>query len=227
MCSTESCHWFSWGIPVESFYEYLPGILMSYTAFLLAIATPGPNVLAIMGMSMSHGRKPGMALGLGVAAGSFSWAVLTVFGLTALIAAYAPLLIAIKIVGGLYLIWLGYKSLRSAASKTDLTIPTSAPSQPSLIRCARSGYLIMMTNPKAILAWVAIVSLGMQEGAPWWVGAVIAAGTTFLSTVIHLVYAVLFSTPVMQRGYARCRRTLQATMGTFFSLAGIRLLSSQ
>lgn len=211
---------------MENFMDYLPGILMSYSAFLLAIATPGPNVLAIMGMSMSNGRKPGMALGLGVAAGSFSWAILTIFGLTALIAAYAPLLTAIKILGGLYLLWLGYKSLRSAASKTDLTIPKDAKKPHSLFHCARSGYLIMMTNPKAIMAWIAVVSLGMQDGAPWWVGAIIGAGITVLSILIHLIYAIVFSTPIMQRGYAKCRRALQTAIGTFFSLAGIRLLSS-
>jgi len=199
---------------------------MSYAAFLLAVATPGPNIVAIMGMSLSNGRKAGVALSLGVSAGSLTWALLTVFGLTAVIAAYAPLLTAIKLLGGLYLIWLGYKSLRSAASKNDLTIPQGAPKPRSLLRCMWSGYLIMMTNPKAILAWVAIVSLGMQDGAPWWVGAVIAAGTTLLSTPIHLAYAIVFSTPVMQRGYAKCRRALQGIMGTFFSLAGLRLLTS-
>ncbi|WP_289032687.1 LysE family transporter [uncultured Roseibium sp.] len=199
---------------------------MSYAAFLAAVASPGPNVLAIMGMSMSNGRSSGIALGLGVAGGSFSWAVLTVFGLTALILAYAPLLLAIKIAGGLYLLWLGFKSLRSAASNKDLAIRSDHRRDLSWFRCMRSGYLVMMTNPKAVLAWVAIVSLGMQEGAPWWVGAIIAAGTTILSTIVHLMYAIVFSTPVMQRAYAKCRRVLQAVMGTFFSLAGLRLLSS-
>ncbi len=211
---------------MENLSEYLPGIMMSYAAFLLAVATPGPNIIAIMGVSLSSGRKAGVAVGLGVSAGSFTWALLTVFGLTALIAAYAPLLTAIKVLGGFYLIWLGYKSLRSAASKQDLTIPKGPIKQRTLLRNVWSGYLIMLTNPKAILAWVAIVSLGMQDGAPWWVGAAIAGGTTLLSTPIHLAYAIVFSTPVMQRGYAKCRRGLQAVMGTFFSLAGIRLLSS-
>lgn len=55
---------------------YLPGIILAYTTFLLAIASPGPNVLAIIGTSMSVGRKSGIALALGVAAGSFCWATL-------------------------------------------------------------------------------------------------------------------------------------------------------
>jgi len=56
---------------------YLPGILLSYSAFLLAIASPGPNILAVIGTSMGVNRRSGMALALGVATGSFTWAVLT------------------------------------------------------------------------------------------------------------------------------------------------------
>ena len=65
---------------------YLPGILLAYSAFLLSITSPGPNVLAILGTSMSAGRRPGLGLAAGVAAGSFCWALLTVTGLSALLA---------------------------------------------------------------------------------------------------------------------------------------------
>ena len=49
---------------------WIPGILMTYGAFLFAVASPGPNVLAVMGVSMSDGRKAGIALAFGIAAGS-------------------------------------------------------------------------------------------------------------------------------------------------------------
>ena len=68
---------------------YVAGIILAYTAFLLSIMSPGPNVLAIMGTSMSIGRSSGLALALGVASGSFCWAMLTVVGLSTLLASYA------------------------------------------------------------------------------------------------------------------------------------------
>lgn len=46
---------------------YVAGIIFAYTAFLLSIMSPGPNILAIMGTSMSIGRSSGLALALGVA----------------------------------------------------------------------------------------------------------------------------------------------------------------
>ncbi|MDG1319949.1 MAG: hypothetical protein P8P84_21945 [Paracoccaceae bacterium] len=55
---------------MTDFIQYLPaylsGIGLSYAAFLLAIASPGLNVLALISTSMSVGRKAGMALALGI-----------------------------------------------------------------------------------------------------------------------------------------------------------------
>lgn len=206
---------------------YLPGILLAYTAFLLAIASPGPNILAVIGTSMSVNRASGMALAMGVAAGSFSWALLTVFGLSAILATYASALFLIKIFGGIYLLWLAYKSFKSAASSHDIEAKELAGGRRTPSGYFQRGYIIQMTNPKAALAWIAIISLGLREGAPFWVGAVIVLGTFALSITIHLLYAVAFSTPIMVRIYSEARRGIQAVLGTFFALAGLRLLTSK
>lgn len=212
---------------MTDFSTYLPGILLAYSAFLLAIASPGPNILAVIGTSMSVNRSSGIALATGVATGSFTWAVLTVFGLSAILAAYASALLAIKIFGGLYLLWLAYKSFKSAMSRHDIEAQELAGGRRKPFGYLKRGYFIQMTNPKAALAWIAIISLGLQEGAPLWVGAVIVLGTFMLSLIIHLLYAVAFSTPMMVRAYGKARRTIQGVLGGFFALAGLRLLTSR
>ncbi len=206
---------------------YMPGILLAYSAFLLAIASPGPNILAVMGTSMAVGRPSGVALALGVATGSFTWAVLTIIGLSAIISSYAAALFVIKVLGGLYLLWLAFKAFRFAASRQDIEAKELAGGRRTPIGYMTRGYIIQMTNPKAALAWIAIISLGLRDGAPFWVGAAIVLGTFFLSIVIHVMYAVAFSTPFMVRIYGRARRIIQATLGAFFTLAGIKLLAGR
>jgi len=212
---------------MDQLTTYLPGILLAYSAFLLGIASPGPNILAILGTSMSAGRTSGVALALGVATGSFSWAVLAVLGLSALLAAYASALTLIKIAGGLYLLWLALKSLKSAMSPHDIQTRELSGGKRTPIGYLIRGYVIQMTNPKAALAWIAVISLGLKEGAPFWVGAVIVLGTFMLSVAIHTLYALAFSTPVMVRLYGRARRVIQMVLGGFFAFAGIRLLLSR
>lgn len=212
---------------MQDFSLYLPGIILAYSAFLLAIASPGPNILAVIGTSMSVGRSSGVALALGVACGSFAWAVLTVIGLSALLSTYAYALIFIKVFGGLYLLWLAYKSFKSAVSSHDIEATELAGGKRTPVGYLLRGFIIQMTNPKAALAWIAIISLGLKTGAPMWVGATIVIGTFILSIAIHMIYAVAFSTPSMVTIYSKARRYIQATLGTFFAFAGIKLLTDR
>ncbi len=212
---------------MDQLSTYLPGILLAYSAFLLGILSPGPNILAVMGTSLGAGRKEGVALASGVAGGARSWATRTVLGLSAVLATYASALTAIKIAGGFYLLWLAYKSFRAARADSVITA-----NEPQAERISRSGYalrgyLIQMTNPKAALAWIAIVALGMQQEAPLWVGAVIIAGTFALSLLIHVLYAFLFSSPAAIGTYGKARRSIQTVLGCFFAFAGVKLIFSR
>ena len=168
-----------------------------------------------------------MSLAMGVAVGSLTWALLTIFGLSALLATYASALIVIKIFGGCYLLWLAYKAFKAAASDHDIEAKELAGGRRTPFGYAKRGYIVQMPNPKAALSWIAIISLGLQEGAPFWVGAVIVLGTFTMSVVLHLLYAVAFSTPAMVRIYGKARRFIQGILGTFFALAGLRLLTSR
>jgi len=206
--------------------HYLPGIILSYAAFVLAVSSPGPNVLAVMSVSMNTGRVAGVSVGLGIAMGSLSWALLSVVGVSAMVAAYAPLLFIIKMVGGMYLLFLAWKAFRAARKDNDFELESSTGKQRSNLHYAASGYLIMMTNPKAILAWIAIVSLGIQQDSPWWVGALLICGTFLISIIAHVAYAILFSTPLMVAAYRKSKRYIQATFGLFFTGAGLQLLTN-
>ncbi len=198
---------------------YIPGILLAYSAFLLAIASPGPNIIAVIGTSMSVGRSSGVALALGVASGSFTWALLTVVGLSALLAAYSSALMFIKIFGGLYLLWLAYKAFRSAATPDGAVVATSAAGDRLYLR----GLAIQMTNPKAALHWIAIVAIGLGPDQPLWVGVALVLSATALSLVGHLAYAVTFSTQPVIAFYRRARRWIEGGLGLFFVFAAFKI----
>ena len=100
-------------------FEYLPFLLAGYFAMSLGLVSPGPNILAIVGTSMSVSRRAGVMMAWGVSTGSIIWAVLAVGGVTALMAAYAPVAFALKVAGGLYFIWLGVKYVKAGVMKVD------------------------------------------------------------------------------------------------------------
>ncbi len=207
--------------------QYIPGIFLIYGVFLLQNASPGPNVLAVMGTSMSAGKNSGIALGFGVAGGTLTWSLFSVMGLSAVIASYGQFLIFIKIAGGCYLLWLAYKSFRSAWSNFDLDATSRDTTTLTRNKYIRRGFILNMSNPKAAIGWIAIVSLGLDANAPAWVGAAIVIGTTSISLIVHIAYATLFSTSRMTTLYAKARRPVQATLGCLFSFAGYKLLTAR
>jgi amino acid exporter len=89
------------------------------------------------------------------------------------------------------------------------------------------GLTVQMTNPKAALTWIAIMSLGLAHSAPSTTALVIVVGTTILSVVGHTAYAVAFSTKRVVTAYVRARRWIDAALGVFFTFAGIKLLTSR
>lgn len=203
--------------------EYLSDIALAVGAFCVGIASPGPNVMAILATSLSQGRAAGRATAMGVATGSFLWATMTALGLSAVLATYASALIVIKVLGGLYLGWLAVRALRSAVSP-NRAVPSVVGPQESTRRHYRRGLMIQMSNPKAVLVWIAIISIGLDEGAPIWVAAAIVATTTLLSVVIHAAYAQAFSSRRMIVVYGRARRGIDATFGALFGVAAVKLL---
>lgn len=203
-------------------------LLLVYLAYIIAVASPGPSNMAIMGVAMGQGRKPALMLAAGVLTGSQCWAFLAASGLSAVLSSYAHALFAIKIAGGLYLLYLAYKSARSAlSSNVSQTTENRTTLVPDYAALYRRGLLMHLTNPKAILGWIAIMSIGLQPGAGSNTLLAILVGCAFLGIVIFCGYAMLFSTVPAIRIYQRSRRYIEGMLAMVFGFAGIRLLLSR
>ena len=203
-------------------HDLLVHLAPVFAAYLVAIASPGPSTLAIMGVAMNQGRANAAALALGVVTGSLIWAGLAASGLSTLLAAWAEAMLAIKIAGGLYLLWLAWKSARSACRREA----AARAAIPAAGRGAlyRRGVALHLANPKAVLGWIAIISLGLGPEAPPGALPAMLVGCAALGLIVNLGYALLFSTAPMVGAYRRARRGIEGVLAACFGYAGIRLL---
>lgn len=197
----------------------ISSLLLALGIFSVGFISIGPNILAIIGTSMERGRGNGVRLALGVGTGSAVWATLTVAGLTALISAYAGLVVLLKIFGAAYLMWLAYKAFKSAATSTANAKPRSATGRNLFLQ----GIAIQLTNPKAALQWIAIVGLGLGNDAPLWVGLTLIVTVTTLSLLVHVLYAITFSTQPVIAFYQSARRWIEGALGMFFAFAAFKI----
>lgn len=207
---------------------YLPQLTVGWTAYLIATASPGPAILAIIATSVSQGRKAGLALAFGVLTGSYIWAILTASGLSAVVRTYGHAIIVLKVIGGLYLLWLAWNAFRAARKSQEAyraqlaTLPALSPRRQYL-----KGLGIHITNPKAIFNWIMLTSLGMPPGAPSGVMTTFIAGCMVIGVAVFLGFALLFSLAVINGAYLKSRRAIEALMAGFFAFAGLKLLTTK
>jgi len=205
---------------------HLPGILLAYSIVIVAMLTPGPAILAIIGTALERGRQPAICFVSGVVCGSAFWGMAAALGMSVILVTYSNVLYIIKILGGLYLLWFAWKSLKSAIGPQTQDAELSA-KKGNGFQMLFSGFLLHLMNPKAILAWVATISIGVTSSSPVWVSFVIVVGSVAISLLGHFGYALLFSTNRVADLYLKAKRPIAFVFSALFGLAGIRLLTSK
>jgi threonine/homoserine/homoserine lactone efflux protein len=131
------------------------GQIVGFLLAAMAITiSPGPDNLMVLGLGLSQGRRRGMAFGLGCALGCLSHTALAALGLSAAIAASVFAFTALKICGGLYLVWLGVRAVRRRGGVAAATAPGRSGSPRSQFV---KGLLANAINPKVILFFLAFL----------------------------------------------------------------------
>ena len=199
----------------------LPLILI---AALVAGASPGPATLAIAGTSMSSGRKSGLALASGIMTGSLIWSVAAALGIGAIMLANAWVFEVVRYFGAVYLMFLAYKSGRSALSSEEINVRGISGDAKTLFA---KGLALHITNPKAILFFGSLYSIGVPASASIEQLAIVIAAVGVLSFTIFHGYALLFSTPSMTRLYLKLRRWFEGVFALGFGLAGLKILTAR
>lgn len=210
-------------MPVE-----LHHLLLVFMVYIIGAASPGPSNMRIMAVAMQDGRKSALCLAAGVVSGSLFWGSLAATGISAVLAEYAQALVILKILGGAYLLYLGFKAARSAL-KTDEQLANGAglPLRASGFKLYHRGLLMHLTNPKALLGWIATMSLGLGAQGSQLTVAIILVGCAVLSVTIFCGYAIIFSTAAMIRAYQRARRIIEGSLAIVFGAAGFKLLMTR
>ncbi|KKX27680.1 LysE family translocator [Rhizobium sp. LC145] len=208
-------------------FSFLPQMWPAYVAYLIAVVSPGPAVFAIIGTSIAQGRRAGLITAFGISGGSLTWATAAALGLAAVLRHYAIALEIMKILGGLYLLYLAWKAFKSARLPDAQAAIGQAKTSLGARQLWLRGYAIHMTNPKAIFAWLAIISLGLPENAPTSAILLIIGVCMISGLVIFTSYALLFSTPRALRSYRAARRWIEGAMALFYGAAGLKLLASR
>ena len=200
---------------------HLPLVLL---AAFVSSAAPGPATLAIAGASMAHGRRRGLALAAGVTTGSWVWSCAAALGLGAVMRTHVWLFESVRVAGAAYLLYLAWRSARSALSTRPASVPARATG--GAARAYATGVALHLTNPKAVLFFGALFSIGLPPGTSTTGLATVVLAVGLQSALVFHGYALLFSDARAAGWYARSRRPFEGAFAVAFAAAGARVLVS-
>lgn len=192
-------------------------------ALAIAVAIPGPGVMALIGTALGGGLKRAIPMIAGIAFGDVTWLILAVLGLAAIAELYAEAFTVIRYIGVAYLLYLAWKFWTSNATLKAEEVTTKRTAFAAML----NGYLITMGNPKAMLFYLALLpvlldltTIGLTEFA------MIIPATYVILFVVLMPYALLASGArewlKSSNVYKMMNRTAAALIGTAAIVIGLR-----
>jgi threonine/homoserine/homoserine lactone efflux protein len=136
--------------------------LLFLLASLVVILTPGQDMLLVMSRSIGQGSRAGIVTAAGVSVGLLGHTVLATLGLGALLHASELLFQMLKLAGAAYLVYLGLRLLRTAATPHSLRTISAR----SLPRLFVEGAVSNLSNPKVALFYFAFLPQFVSASAP-------------------------------------------------------------
>ena len=187
---------------------------------VVVVLTPGPATALVVRNSLRGGSRAAWATTAGNSTGILAWAMASVLGISALVAASEAAFAALKVVGAAVLVWLGIQAWRRARR--------GLPPEPVTARRGashyREGLLTSFANPKLAVFFIALFPQFVPDGASVLTATLLMAA---IVVTMDLVYFTLLSVVVsrtrqafVERGWAQ---RMERVAGAVLIALGIRL----
>lgn len=199
--------------------------LLAWSLLSVAIVlSPGPDTILVAGNAARRGLRAGLAAMAGIEVGGLWYMALCGFGFLSVLNAVPGLFAAVRIVGALYLAWLGYKLLRGVLKPA----PADAAGKPVAIGAPfRQGLLTNVLNPKLAMFLLAALPQFVGKGPDAPLMGVLLIGITYAFGFIWLTLVALFAAKAGAKvGQSPAMRWIEGALGVaFLGFAGKLALS--
>lgn len=191
-------------------------------ALTLGAMSPGPSFILVARTAVAVSRRDGLAAALGMGVGGVGFAVLALLGLLAVLAAVPWLYGLLKVMGGCYLLHLGWRIWRGARQPLVL-----AGAEPRARRCGRSflqGLLTQLSNPKTAVVYASVFASLLPAEPPALVWVVLPVLVFIIESGWYGLVALALSAPRPRARYLAAKAGIDRAAGTLLALLGFKLV---
>jgi threonine/homoserine/homoserine lactone efflux protein len=199
----------------------LDGQVLAFCGVALVLAvTPGPDMALVLRNSVRGGRSAGLRTVAGISVGLIVWGLASAFGVAAVLAASSTVFTALKIAGGIYLVYLGVQTFRALRRNEPIERTNPARGSPF-----RQGLVTNVLNPKLAVFFTTLLPQFISADDPYFAKALLLAVLFVLIGLAWLVtYAFVVETITRSR---RFRTTVEAISGAVLVALGVRLVGER
>lgn len=205
--------------------------MSSMVVFFSIVATiaigamsPGPSFVLVSRIAVSKSRREALGAAIGMGVGGVSFAILALVGVTALLMQVGWLYLALKIAGGLYLLYIAFLMWR-AAGEPLVSDTAEIRSGSTVLRNVWFGLATQLSNPKAAVVYGSIFAAVLPAEPEGWLYFAIPPAIFGVEAGWYCVVAVVFSSSRPRALYLRCKVWIDRAAGTVMAGLGLRLMT--
>lgn len=202
-------------------FTALAGIIAALT---VGIISPGPSFLMVARVAVSSSRFQALNAALGMGAGGLLFGVAALLGLHGLFHAVPALYAALKILGGLYLCYLGLLIFRSA--RQPLAVQTGGGRPGGARRAFWLGFTTQASNPKTAVVYASVFAAFLPQSFSASFVVALLTLIFIVETGWYTVVALIMSSSTPQKAYLSCKTWVDRTAGAVMFCLGLRLMTS-
>lgn len=191
-------------------------------ALMLGAISPGPTFIYVAKNSIGISRKHGLFTALGTGTGAALFGFLAVIGLQAVLLAVPSAYLALKICGGLYLLWLAYKIIKHA--KDPMQTAATDVNPMSYAQAYRLGLITQLSNPKISIILASIFTALLPKEIPTYFYVVLPMLCFFIDAGWYSLVAVALSAEKPRRVYLKFKKVFDRVAGGVMTLLGLKLI---
>jgi threonine/homoserine/homoserine lactone efflux protein len=204
--------------------EDLSALIGVVAALTVGVVSPGPSFVLVARTAVSSSRSDGVAAAIGMGAGGVVFALAALLGLQGLLLAVPSVYLVLKVLGGLYLAYLGIRIWLSA--RQPLPVVGLGSGRTTKLKSLVLGFTTQVSNPKTAIVYASVFAAFMPAAQSPTFDLALVALVFVIEAGWYSVVALALSSERPRAAYLRHKAWVDRIAGGVMIALGMKLASS-
>ena len=194
-------------------------------ALAIGVVSPGPSFVMVARIAISTSRAQGLAASVGMGVGGVAFALAALLGLQAILLAVPAVYVALKVLGGLYLCYLGYRIFSGAKESLQIDEAGRSESTP-WYGSLWLGFNTQVSNPKTAIVYASVFAAFLPNTFSLSFALALLCAVFVVEAGWYAIVAVVLSSAVPRRAFLSYKSWVDRTAGLVMIGLGLKLIAS-